>query len=188
MTNLHLVYVNHNALGNLSVDAFHFHLLHAQVKLTTSLHTGSVTLNFDGDLNHYRLLLVDLEEIEVQDAVGYRMPLDVLQYHVLCHAVDSQLHCEYVGSVNELADVVETNHEVGSDDSLAVTAHGNHFLALGECALIFAVFELYELAAIEHAWNLVLGAQCFCGLLAKVSSWRCVQFKCLHFFNCVTQN
>ena len=65
VTNGDVVNINNNALGNVGIDTFNLHLLHAQVELTTSFNTHCVTLNLNRNLNNNRFLLVYLEEINV---------------------------------------------------------------------------------------------------------------------------
>ena len=161
-----VVDVDDDALGNLCVDSLDFDLLHREGQLTTGFHTLGVAFEFHGNLDGDRLLVIDLEQVDVEDGVLHGVELDVLEHGIALLAVDVKLDSEDVGCIDEFADSLVGHSQVGSDETLA-TADFNDLFAGFESAL---EGEVDVFAAVKHYGDFVFFAELLGSLLAEVST------------------
>ena len=87
-----------------------------------------MTLEVNGNLNNDGLVLSNLEQVDVKNSVANGMELEVLQDSLAGLAIISQVNDTNVGAVDQLANVCKVHYQVSGDDTLTVTAYGNHLL------------------------------------------------------------
>ena len=163
-----VVDIDDYALGNFSIDSAYLDLLHGEVELTTGLDTLGVAFELDGHLDGDGLLVVNLEEVDVEDVVLYGVEVDVLEDSVALLAVDVELDSEDVGSIDELANVLGLNYEIGSDEALGAFLVDGHDLLTGlEGA---GKGEVDDSAAVENNGDEVGLAEVLGSLLAQVGA------------------
>ena len=107
--------VNNQLLGNLIVCSTNFQLTHLQLELTTGTYTFCQTFEGNGYFHNDGLLICNLIEVDVEDAVSYRVKLDVLQHCLASLAIDNEVYRVDVGRINEVTNFVVSYSKVSSN-------------------------------------------------------------------------
>lgn len=181
-----IIDIDYEAFGDIGIDSLNFQFLHREREFTTGLDTFGVAFEEHGNLDNDGLGVVDFEEVDVEDVILHGVELDVLEDSHALFAVDAEVDGKDIGRIDEFADSVGADNEVGSDEALVV-ADFNEFFA-GEKSLVVGQFN--NSAAVEDNGDKAFFAEGLCSLLTEVGTRRSRKFKFFHFqiIKCVTQN
>ena len=127
-----VVDIDHETLGDSSVDSFDFEFLHRKAEFTTGFYTFSMTVKLNRYFNSDGFLVVYFEKVDMENCVLDRLELDVFQHSHTFFAVDIELDSIDVGSIDEFADSVVSYGEICSDKTLVIADFNDFFTGL-EC-------------------------------------------------------
>lgn len=181
-----VVDVDHQTLGDIGVDGLDFDFLHGQGEFTTGFHTFGVAFEFNRHRHNDGLVLLNLEEVDVEDIVFYRVELHLAEHCVLLLSVDVEFDGEDVGSVDELADSIVGNGNVGGDYATAIFDF-DEFLAIFESAF---VGKFNNFTTVDDGGDETFCAECGGSFLAEINAGGGFQFVSFHELKneCVTKN
>lgn len=171
-----VVDVDDETLGDVFVEGFYFHLLHREGELTTGFHTFGVAFELYGNGHDNGLVLGNLQEVDVEDIVFYRVELNLTENGHFFAAVEVELYSVDVGGIDELTHSIVGDCDVCCDDTTAVLDF-NEFLTGVES---LGIGEGHDLAAIEHSGDFTFGAHCLGGLLAEICTGLGCKLESLH--------
>ena len=118
--------VDRKDVGEVLLESADLELAESLPELTSLLYTDSVTGNLDGDFNHYRLVLGNLEEIYVEAVVLDRMELELVYgCGVFFAVVEYDVDDVGCGVTEKSAKLFGSYCEKNVVDSLAIEVAGN---------------------------------------------------------------
>lgn len=106
-----LGYIDIDAIRESGVDTLYFQLTHILNQLTTGFNTLSETVQLNRNLNYYRLLLVNGEEIDMQRLAVNRVELELLNDRFRLGVTDGEVNDLRVRAVNQFTYVSCSNGE-----------------------------------------------------------------------------
>ena len=139
LTKTKLRNVDEELLGDLRVRSAYLELTHFEAELTPCLHTFCVTSQDNGYFHYDRLVSFYLKEVQVQDSIGDRVELKILQ---------------------DSLDLTTFDVEVNSEDVWRIDEVTYAFLAYGEVE--------YFVASVEDCGDLITSAEALSGLLTEL--------------------
>lgn len=151
LTKTKLRNVDEELFGDFRVRSTHLELAHFEAELTPSLYTFSVTSQDNGYFHYDRLVSFYLKEVQVQDSIGDRVELKILQ---------------------DSLDLTTFDVEVNSEDVWRIDEVTYAFLAYGEVE--------YFVTSVEDCGDLIPSTETLRGLLAELVAELTCELECLH--------
>ena len=99
-------HVDVQAFGDIGINSFYFQFTYGCSQTTTSFHTFSQTVQFDGHFHHDGLRVGDFIKIHVQYVIFYGVELNFFQNGFALFAVDVQVYGIDVRRINQIAQFV----------------------------------------------------------------------------------
>ena len=127
--------VDVDTIRECGVDTFYFEFAHVLNQLTTGFNTFSETVQLNRDLNYYRLLLINSEEVNMQRFTVDRVELQLFNDSFGLGVTYGEVNDLSVRAVDQFANISSCYGE-SSVDATTVNVARNEFL----CAESFSSF------------------------------------------------